>query len=470
MASELIVDTVNASQGFAIPQSETAPELATPGELKIIGGDLKYYTESFGWVKFGDPKAVDDTGLILNFDLSDNECINPLGCAAHNGALPLLTNLQNPSDPVSTTQNVRVADLDYYTVFAIDYPEGNYGGSAAGRDGITPGFNVTSGSRLANANYTRALHMHVWDPETGWLDSSYFNGLRANGHCYDTWTGYTNHPAEGVKFEEDFENVKSQFPFATFVIAGSHRDSYHWENKRKILRSCGAPASISSDLDGAPEWILVGKPGLGTGNYYGWAFENWDTDPSRVAHLVFGLPPYGDRYNSLEIESGQYITMTDPAYWQNIEAISYELWFKTDVSNTRQGLVSTHGNTGGANQDAVEIEIEADNEQFVGFRNENGTFYNAKYSTALDLDTWYHLVGTVDETGIKYYLNGELVAQNTSWPGGKVANSPANALYVGRYSTHYLDGEVGDFRIYNYAIPQSVVQQNYRATAFRFTD
>lgn len=470
MASELIVDTVLASEGFGVPNSETAPELSTPGELKIINGEMKYFTESFGWVKFGDPKFVDNTGLILNFDLSDNNCISPIGCAAHAGARPLLKNLINPQDNFSSTSNIKVSDLDYYTVFTIDYPENAYGGVAASRDGITPGFNVTAGAKLANADYTRALHMHVWDPETGWLPSSYFRGLRANGHCYDTYAGYPNHPAEGVLFDEDFANIKSLFPFATFVLAGSHRDSYHWDNKFKILRSCGAPASITSDLDGSPEWILIGKPGLGTGNYYGWAFENWTTDPSRVAHLVFGLPPYGDRYNSLDMPgSGQYLTMNNADYWQNIESISYELWFQTNTANVRQGLISTHAETGGANQDSVEIEIAANNTSFVGFRNENGTFYPASYNTALSTNTWYHLVGTVGETGVKYYLNGELVGQNTAWPGGKVANSPANQLMVGRYASHYLSGKIGDFRIYSYDISAETVKKNYRSTAFRFT-
>jgi hypothetical protein len=469
MASELIVDTVLASQGFGVPNSETSPALATPGELKIINGEMKYFTESFGWVKFGDPKNVDTDGLLLNFDLSSKNCVSGIGCAAHAGARPLLKNLINPSDSFSSTSNIKVSGLDYYTVFAIDYPEGNYGGAAAGRDGITPGFNVTSGSKLTDADYTRALHMHVWDPETGWLPNTYFRGLRANGHCYDTWTGYTDHPAEGVLFEEDFANVKSLFPFATFVIAGSHRDSYHWDNKFKILKSLGAPASVTTDLDGAPEWILVGKPGLGTGNYYGWAFENWSENSAQVAHLVFGLPPFGDRYNSLDMPgSGQYITLTNADYWQNIEAISYELWFQTNTANLRQGLISTHAETGGSNQDAVEIEIQADNTSFVGFRNVNGTFYNATYNTTLSTNTWYHLVGTVDETGVKYYLNGELVAQNTSWPGGAVANSPANQLMIGRYASHYLNGKIGDFRIYSYAVTQDTVKQNYRSTAFRF--
>lgn len=46
----------------------------------------------------------------------------------------------------------------------------------------------------------------------------------------------------------------------------------------------------------------MGEPGLGVGNYYGWAFENHSVDPTRVAHLNFGLPIFGTKDNHLSFD------------------------------------------------------------------------------------------------------------------------------------------------------------------------
>lgn len=49
----------------------------------------------------------------------------------------------------------------YYTAFAITYPEGSYGGDAAGRQGLTAGYNVRSGTPTYYS--TRGLHLWVWN-------------------------------------------------------------------------------------------------------------------------------------------------------------------------------------------------------------------------------------------------------------------------------------------------------------------
>jgi hypothetical protein len=166
--------------------------------------------------------------------------------------------------------------------------------------------------------------------------------------------------------------------------------------------------------------------------------------------------------------SDDYVNLPHSELWQNISQISYDLWFKPDVVNVRQGLISSHAQVSGANNDAIEIEIQSNGTSFVGFRSTNGTFYSAAYGTSLSANTWYNLTGALSSSGIKYYLNGQLVATQSNWPGGNVANSPSQTLMLARYATYYFNGKIGSFRAYNKALSTSEVSQNYNSMKSRF--
>jgi hypothetical protein len=83
-----------------------------------------------------------------------------------------------------------------------------------------------------------------------------------------------------------------------FKCSASIEDPY----KINILLDLGAPSNLSSLLGSAPEWILVGKPGLGAGKAYGWSYQNYTTNPAQVAHLNFSLPIYGSKHNYLSFD------------------------------------------------------------------------------------------------------------------------------------------------------------------------
>ena len=163
-----------------------------------------------------------------------------------------------------------------------------------------------------------------------------------------------------------------------------------------------------------------------------------------------------------------YVNLPHSELWQNISQISYDLWFKPDVVNVRQGLISSHAQVSGANNDAIEIEIQSNGTSFVGFRSTNGTFYNAVYGTSLSANTWYNLTGALSSSDIKYYLNGQLVATQSNWPGGNVANSASQTLMLARYATYYFNGKIGSFRAYNKALTAAEVLSNYNSVKPRF--
>ena len=165
--------------------------------------------------------------------------------------------------------------------------------------------------------------------------------------------------------------------------------------------------------------------------------------------------------------SNDYIALPHDALWKNIKNITYDLWFQTAAASTRQGLISSHENTGGSNQDAIEIEIQSNNTSFVGFRSTNGSFYMALYNTTLSTNTWYNLTGVLTDSSIIYYLNGTQVA-TSGWPGTNVINAPASTLLLAKYAGLHLNGRIGTFKAYNRALTAAEVSQNYNALRGRF--
>jgi hypothetical protein len=167
--------------------------------------------------------------------------------------------------------------------------------------------------------------------------------------------------------------------------------------------------------------------------------------------------------------SNDYINLPYEDLCKDISTMSYSLWFQVAAADARQGLISTHDQSGGSHLDAIEIEIQANNNSFVGFRNANTTFYSAVHSTPYTLNTWHHLTGVITTTQIEYYKNGELVEINASWPDDSlVINSPSETLLLGRYYTAYLNGKIAISRVYDRALSAKEVSQNFNAQRSRF--
>ena len=218
---------------------------------------------------------LDRTGLVFSVDPFDIGYSTPaIGCGLFNGAASVRCQVSGATLPF--INNVKLANRSYFTAFAIDYPEGNYGGNAAQRDGITPGYNALTGSKLSD--FGRALNYLIYSYDSSsWVWSV----------LYDTYA----YSAEVDRFVADYHRNKGLYPNSVHVVAGSHRDSNHSAAEYAVLRDLGAPANVDSIIGfSSPEWILVGKPGLGVGRAYGWVFQNYETNPDQVAHINFGLP------------------------------------------------------------------------------------------------------------------------------------------------------------------------------------
>lgn len=263
----------------------------------------------------GGPKISGKESLVFLTDTNDVTLgITPLGCGGFTTANQGIKNILDGAI-YPFVNGMKLTGRDYFTSFAIDYPESSYGGDAASRQGITPGYDVRSGTKTYDAS--RALHLWVYNNDTNsWIDNgatTYFRGARLGGHCYDNYSGAeTGYLYEIGLFISDYNTLKSAFPNCTYVVAGSHRADQYTAALRTILYDLGMPTGTALDNNyvAAPEWILVGKPGLGAGNAHQWVYENYTTNSGFVAHVNFGLPIKAKGAMSFD-GSNDYVSVTD---------------------------------------------------------------------------------------------------------------------------------------------------------------
>ena len=411
------------------------------------------------------PKIVTD-GLVVCLDAANSKGISALGCGGFTGSAQLVKNMVSPSDVIGDFGGVRLGNLTYYTAFAIDYPEYSFGGDAASRQGITPGYNVRSGTKTYDAS--RALHLYAWNNATSaWIEGE-FNGARFSGHCYDNYTGAeTGYAAELAKFVTDYNNIKTKYPDVSFVVIGSHRADRYSQAVRDILTDLGKPAGyIDSDYIAAPEWILIGKPGLGAGNYYGWAYENYATNPSQVAHLNFGLPIFGSKDNYFLFDGvDDYFSSYSilDSFW-NAGSWTANVWVKfATVSKGLDNAVFGHGSYGPTNN-GLHLG-ERNSRVYFGFYS-NDTSGNI----ALSANTWYNIAWVFNySTKLKQiYVNGVFdTSGGTAGYGGTGTNTE-----IGRYPwspSHVMSGNIAIVSLYNKVLSASEVLQNYNAMKPRFS-
>ena len=399
------------------------------------------------------PRIVTD-GLVLALDVANKKCISPIGCTGFNNAPQLLKNLVSTSDTINSYNGIKLGNLSYYTAFAIDYPESSYGGDAALRQGITPGYNVRSGTKTFD--FGRALNYAVYNnPTQSWVKTT----------VYDTYP----YLSEVERFVSEYATAVATYPDAVHVVAGSHRDSNHTTAQYDILRDLGAPSNVDSIIGfSSPEWILVGEPGLGAGNAYGWVFQNYSTDPNQVAHLNFGLPIYGTKDNYLEFDgTDDYI---DCGTFFNYQTFTIELWVNPGTTQTTYADIFDNNHTGFQNFVLQQNASHLNNYAF-GVIDGSGSI-SATGTIVLTANTWTHLAFTFSpSTRVIAYVNGAFHSQG-NLAGGRTINYVSPNLSLGRWSygnSRFWNGKMSSFKSYNRILTASEVQQNFNATRSRFS-
>ena len=166
--------------------------------------------------------------------------------------------------------------------------------------------------------------------------------------------------------------------------------------------------------------------------------------------------------------SDDHIYRTDTSLFTVGSKFTIEFSFRFETASTRQGLVTSHMGYGGSHQDAIEIEITSSNALMTGFRYNPGAAFAHVTGPALNNNTWYHAAMVVTGAQIYQYNNGSLVGSTgTSKNVIIAAPTVTPTLVIGRYSSHYLHGQMGYVRMYDRVLSPQEIARNYNAMQIR---
>jgi hypothetical protein len=151
--------------------------------------------------------------------------------------------------------------------------------------------------------------------------------------------------------------------------------------------------------------------------------------------------------------------------------ITVEVWVKSSRlwSPSNQTYVNILAKDDSSNGYALRVyERSGDLKTYIEFRlmsggtASGGLMYNVPNN--FSYQSWTNIVGTRDGTGIKLYVNGMLVATATDQAPGSNTNGLYLGFSAGGVSTYgYWPGVIDNVRIYDKAVPVSLIKEQYYA-------
>jgi hypothetical protein len=399
---------------------------------------------------------VSNDGLISLIDPYNIICTRGIGTnsPSFNPFRDVLGNIS-----YSATDGLYLTNKTYFTCVGLTYPESSQVFPWTNRQGITPGINDTSTSKLYD--HSRDLGYFAFDENSNtWVADSYFTGERINGHCYDTYDG---EPAQHAAFQADYDRIKKSFPHATHIVIGSHAAENNDDNAQTVLRlkEIGLPDS-HIEAGGRPEYILIGKPNDKLTHSY--VRENINSD---VGILNIALPLKSNIQNSFYLNGSVNLIGADSALIDIEGNKTLSCWVK--MSSAASCGIAVKGTSAAYGMG-------------LGYGWSGGGFmalaWNSANAPALtqdanrDVGKWCFLNAVQDGSTRYIYVWDSLGVRVSSYSGGTHSWNNSSALGIGSTgdsSSRVPSGtEIGQVAIYNRALTSDEIQQNFQALRSRY--
>ena len=199
---------------------------------------------------------------------------------------------------------------------------------------------------------------------------------------------------------------------------------------------------------------------------------NTGTSHYRVGDVIYPAGTNSARY--LEFDgSDQYLDLPIINY-STYSGLSVESWFNADAL-TAHTLMSSWGYVSNSDYCWLLFAGWWDDNKFDFLVSGNGANYSSvQSSTTLSTGTWYHIVGTWDNSGsMKIYINGSLdnsitgattTLVNTNFKTGIGADFDTSSG-----ATRFWNGKIGLAKIYDKSLTAAEILQNYNSTKSRFS-
>lgn len=162
---------------------------------------------------------------------------------------------------------------------------------------------------------------------------------------------------------------------------------------------------------------------------------------------------------------GSNVKVSDTASLDLAETGSIEVWIYAKSIPPFAGIVHK-GDKSDFSDEAYSLQFWLNNQ--VALIVNNGNNYTMVTSKIpIELNTWYHVVGSWDSKGMRIYING---VENNSTQNTTVAQNSSGGLHIGsqtedNYSKQWLnlpfDGIIDEVSIYDKAIGASEIKEHY---------
>lgn len=405
------------------------------------------------------PKIVTD-GLITLIDPYNIQCTKGIGTNS-----PTFNPFNDRLGNVTYTANdgLYLTNRTYFTCVGLTYPESSQASPWTNRQGITPGINNTSSSKIYTGS--RDLHMFIWDDDTNnWISDSFFNGERISGHCYDTYDNLSGDgvSSEHVKFQNDYDNIKSKFPNATFIIIGSHAAENNDNSSGTLLRlqEIGLPDSHIGV--GRPEYVLIGKPNRPSTQTY--VRENIN---SGIGVLNVALPLSSSIPSNFYFNGNVNLIGNDAPILDISENKTLSCWVK--LSAVADCGIAVKGNSA---VNGMGLAYGWSSQGFMALAWNSANAPAISQDITRDIGKWCFLTAVQSGSNRYIYVLDAVGMRSNSYSGGTHSwnnNSPLGIGSEGTSSSRVPSGtEIGQVMAYNRALSAEEVQQNFNALRGRY--
>lgn len=154
--------------------------------------------------------------------------------------------------------------------------------------------------------------------------------------------------------------------------------------------------------------------------------------------------------------SGNYLDCGNSTQLQIATNVTLEAWVKADTSNGLGNIIQKNGNGG--------YRMRIENENFWMYAGGN---YVVQTGGGCTNNVWHHVVAVFSSTGLRAYVDGVLVASNST---AYNQNPTLGNLQIGTVgdSAELFDGRIDIAKVYNKALTEAEVLQNFNALRGRY--
>lgn len=253
---------------------------------------------------------------------------------------------------------------------------------------------------------------------------------------------YTNSVDKSVG---DF-NTLTSFNFSLDNQTGKHSSDLNINNP-VIIYAGQAP------LNGL---ILHGRFEDGSGTII--KDEIYENDGTATSNIIFDTGKIGS-YSINFPNNNSQITFSGNSTIMNPSGITVAFWMKT--GSVSQDICRKWESVN--NQRSWSFDQSTANGSFLVFRvsiNGSSSTNSAASTTHIDTNSWMHAAGTYNGSLVSVYVNGSLEQSATAV--GSLFSSTSNIKLGNNFITGSdFSGNIDDFRIYNYPLPLSQIQELY---------